>query len=67
MSNNIGKRIKKVREGLELSQRDLANIIGSDNKHVSTWECGKKIPSVENLIKLCQVLDVSADYLLGID
>ncbi|MCU5753131.1 helix-turn-helix domain-containing protein [Lactococcus lactis] len=33
---------------------------------VSSYEKSKQYPSVEVLIQLCQIFDVSADYLLGL-
>lgn len=58
-------RIKKVRKLRNISQEKLANAIKVKRQTVSEWEMGKRIPSVPNMVELCNVLNCSMDYLLG--
>lgn len=60
----IGKRISQTRKAQGLTQENLAEQIGLSMQSVSCIELGKKGVRPENLIKICEALEVSADYLL---
>ena len=59
--------IKSIRERLGLSQKYVAVSLGVKPPSVHEWETGKSNPSIENLISLCRLFDVSADELLGLE
>lgn len=61
---DMGKRIAERRKELSMTQENLAETIGLSLQSVSCIELGKKGVRPENLIKICDALDVSADYLL---
>lgn len=60
----IGSRILKRRKQLHLTQEELAEQAGITPQTVSSAELGKKALRPENIIKLCNALDISTDYLL---
>lgn len=60
----IGQRIRKHRERSNLSQEQLAERADVSNQTISTAETGKKRLRVENIIKICEALEISPDYLL---
>lgn len=60
----IGKRIKSAREKKMLTQEQLAEQVNLSPMHISVIERGNKLPRLETLIKIANVLDVSADTLL---
>ena len=60
----IGKRIKSAREKKGLTQEQLAEQVNLSPMHISVIERGNKLPRLETLIKIANVLDVSADILL---
>lgn len=60
----IGSRIKAAREHAHLTQEKLAEEIGVSVQYTSDLERGKVGASVKTIIKLCQALHTSADYLL---
>ncbi len=62
---NYGKRIKELREGLGLSQDELASRIGTSQRQVSFYENGKNEPTAHVLDALASVLNTTSDYLLG--
>lgn len=64
--NTLGERIKKARENLGISQAELANLIEvkASSGVISNWERDLNKPDAEKIIKLCEVLKVSASYLL---
>ena len=60
----IGRRIKAAREKKQLTQEQLAELVDLSTMHVSVIERGVKLPKLETLINIANVLDVSADVLL---
>ena len=50
----------------KLSQKELAEKLHIDNSNITKWKKGENIPSLEVFYELCRILDVSADYLLGL-
>lgn len=62
--DNIGKRIAKRRTQIKLKQNALAEIIEISNNYLSSIERGKEKPSLEILVKICNALRVTPDYLL---
>ena len=60
----IGERCRHARETAGYTQERLAEQIGVSTQFLSDAERGITGMSVSTLIKLCNVLSVSADYLL---
>lgn len=60
---SIGERISALRTEKELSQGELAQLLGVSRQAVSKWESDKSSPDTLNLIKLCEVLDTEVEYL----
>ncbi|MBX3084611.1 MAG: helix-turn-helix transcriptional regulator [Anaerolineae bacterium] len=61
-----GERLKAVREARELSQKDLAERIGTTDKQIWRYENGLNVPSSDVLARIAKELEVSADYLIGL-
>lgn len=62
----IGTRIRKYREQLGISQKQLAERMGISNSRVSNWEQGINRPDADTLAALCTALNVSPSLLLGV-
>jgi transcriptional regulator with XRE-family HTH domain len=63
----MGRRIAKRRKLLNLTQEEISEATGLSNNHISNIENSHSIPSIETLMKVCEQLDVTPDYvLLGI-
>ena len=62
--NSMGNRIKETRKKLGLTQEELAEKLEITPCYVGEIERDVKMPSLELFIKIVNVLDVSADYLL---
>ena len=60
----IGDRIKAARKKLNLTQEALAEKVDVTLYYMGEIERGVKTPSLDLFIRLIEVLDVSADYLL---
>lgn len=62
-----GSRLKTLRINKELSQQELADLIGASKSLISCYENNKRTPSLENIISFMQIFGVTSDYLLGTD
>ena len=60
----IGNRISKKRKQLNLTQEVLAEKMNVSVQMISNLERGNKSIKIENLLKLCEILNVSTDYIL---
>lgn len=58
----IGKKLKAIRLGRNLTIQELANRSGVSSNMISRVERGLTIPSVEILMKLARVFEKSVDY-----
>ena len=61
------ERLKELRKHADLSQKRLAEILQTTNSTVCDWERGRCQPSLETLVELAKLFEVSADYLLGLE
>jgi len=61
---NFNVKIKDARKNKGISQLELAKILGTDQRIVSRYETGKVTPSLDRLVQLAQILDVSLDDLV---
>lgn len=59
------ERLKAIREERSLSRSQLASLVGASTSAIARWELGMREPKFEMLRKLCDIMDVSSDYLLG--
>ena len=57
--------LKDIREEKNLQQKEIAKRLNRTPACISSWETGKTEPSIEDLVKLADLLDVSLDYLLN--
>lgn len=60
----IGARIRKQRIELGLTQQNVYEQLDISQNHYSRIENGHAGTSVELLLRICEVLQVSADYIL---
>ena len=60
-------RLKEIRNIKGLSQKELSEKLNLKQNTISSYESSSIQPSLENLIKIADILDVSVDTLLGRD
>src|SRR5512138_2205839 len=61
----IGERLRALRQARELTQAELAEILGTKHTNVSGVERGVRGLTVQQIVKLARALDVSPDAILG--
>lgn len=62
----LGRRIAAVREYRGFSQKEVAAKVGVSQPTYSDYENGRVLMGLEKFVKLIQVLEVDADWLLGL-
>lgn len=63
----FGEKLQLLRKGRGWSQERLAEEIPISRQAVSKWESGAAMPDTENVVRISQLFEVSADYLLHDD
>ena len=61
----LAKRIKELRKEKDLTQEDLGKLINVTKVSICCYENGTRIPSLETVVALADVFEVSLDNLLG--
>jgi len=62
---NIGDKIIQLRKQANLSQSELATKIGASRTIIGNYERNMNTPSIDMIIKIAQVFNVSLDFLIG--
>ena len=63
----IAKRIKAAHIAKNMTQMQLADIMGVSYQAVSNWERGNSMPDISKLADLCNALDLTVNELLGME
>ncbi|MDE5599101.1 MAG: FHIPEP family type III secretion protein, partial [Lachnospiraceae bacterium] len=66
MKENIGELICQYRQNRKMTQEEFAFRLGVTPQAVSKWERGNGLPDISLVKGICQILDISANALLGI-
>ncbi len=61
----IGKFIAECRKKVNLTQMQLAEILGITDRAISKWETGKSMPDASIMLQLCGVLGITVNDLLS--
>lgn len=64
MKNYFKENLKQLRKENGYSQKELAEKLNSTIKTISHWETGYSEPSIQQILELCVIFNISADELL---
>ena len=64
---DFGTKIRNAREDMDLYQSDMARLIPMNQSNYSKIERGVQEPSMEQLRRICQILNLDPRYLLDLD
>ncbi|MBO5096627.1 MAG: helix-turn-helix transcriptional regulator [Bacilli bacterium] len=56
-------KINDIRDEYDLTQQELANIIGGSRVNISNWENDKEIPNIQRINVMVDYFDISLDYI----
>lgn len=62
-----GDRLKDLRKSKNMSQDELANMVGVSKSSISCYEKGTRTPSLETILDFMHLFGVTSDYLIGCD
>ena len=60
------RRIRDLREDADLTQQQVATILGTSQTMYARYERGANELPIHHLLKLCALYKVSSDYILGL-
>ncbi|MBQ8732930.1 MAG: helix-turn-helix transcriptional regulator [Anaerotignum sp.] len=63
--SEFAKNLKKYRKMKNISQEKLGKSLNYGSTAIANYESGRNEPSLDSLIKIAEVLDVTIDDLLG--
>ena len=59
-------RLKNIREDRDLTQAELGKILNKSQQGYNHIEAGRAELKIDDLVKLCQFYNLSADYMIGL-
>lgn len=62
---DVGVRIQKYRLLRNMTQDELSELIGTDQKYISRLECGYHNPSLSTIVAIAKALRISVDSLVA--
>ena len=65
MKDDFSARLRMAREVRAMTQAEVAAATGLQPAAISHFETGERRPSLANLCRLADALDVTTDYLCG--
>ena len=61
----LGKRLEECRKELNMTKKEVAELLQIDQSTYGKYELGKREPDAEMLQKLADIFGTSVDYVLG--
>ncbi len=61
---DMAERLQSLRKESNYSQEQVSDMLGISRQAISKWESGQGKPEIDNIIKLVEIYNVSADYIL---
>jgi transcriptional regulator with XRE-family HTH domain len=63
----VGNKIAQQRKAHKLSQEELADQLYITRQALSKWENGTSIPSIDSLLELCKIFEISFEEMLCLE
>ena len=64
---SLGQKLYQWRTYHQLSQGEVARLLNCSRRTVIAWEHDEKLPGYDFIIALALLMDVSSDWLLGME
>ncbi len=62
----LGERLKVLRDRGNMTQEELAKKVQLSKANICKYEKNSVEPNIETIVKVCEIFNVTSDYLLGI-
>ena len=59
-------RLRNIREDRDLTQADVGKVLNKSQQGYNHIEAGRAELKIDDLVKLCQFYNLSADYMIGL-
>lgn len=66
MAKQYWEVLRELREDHDMTQGDVAKVLGTTQQVYSRYECGINEMPIRHLLTLCRFYGVSSDYILGL-
>ena len=63
---NYRERLRNIREDKDMTQAEIGALLNKSQQGYNHIETGRAELKIDDLIKLCQFYNLSADYLIGL-
>ena len=63
---NYRERMRNIREDRDLTQAELGKVLNKSQQGYNHIETGRAELKIDDLMKLCQFYNLSADYIIGL-
>lgn len=60
------ERFAELMQEQDEEQKEIAEKLHITPANISNWKTGRNVPSIETLYEICKLMNVSADWLLGL-
>ena len=67
MSDTIKKRLIEELANTKLSTVEMAKKVGVSPEMITQYTTTKKLPKLDTFARMCKELDLSAEYILGLE
>lgn len=67
MKDNFGENLKDARLNANMTQAEVAELIGVAKNTYCNWENGSREPNILKIKALAKLFGVSVDYLVGLE
>lgn len=64
-TDNFGEALRVARAKKHITQLEIADKGGFNNRQISLWESGAVVPRADNIYRLCETLNISPNDLFG--
>lgn len=62
----IQARLREAIKQSGIPQKEIAKQVGVSAQTISKYMCNDKFPALDTLAKICKLLDIKSDYILGL-
>lgn len=62
---SFGFKLTEIRDNKNMNRKELGKFLGVSESTIWAWECGVHFPRISMFLKVCELLEVTPNDLLG--
>lgn len=63
----LNENLRNLRKAHNMTQQNMADVLGLERSAYTCYETGKTNPSVDSMKKICDIFNISMGYLCGVE